>query len=237
MSELERLDALLDVRALYGTLEPGRVRGRLPSEIRDRVLDGSESEAFVAAFSDGLAEVVDAMLTAFPDNLLWDLEQIAVRQREQAFEEPDPAQSIRQLWHRVAELQDLFGRQGPIRFRYIHDFIYGFDWARWVAKNPELRSGIGPYDAAFIERMHRRGGELLDLIDANDDKYGPLIGPRPRNAFPFSREPTDEIALHRHLAAEGSLPVKAWSASEAPDWTRPYGRLREEAAQVLGIAR
>lgn len=236
MAELVELDAALAERTALWTLDPARARARLPTALCDRVLQPGDSVAFKQAFTAGLVIAVDAMLTAFPDNLLWDLEALAARQRAQALEDADPPERVCGLWQRVADLQHVFGVHGPIRFRYIHDFVYGFDWAKWVAKDPAGRARVGPYDAAFVERMHRRGQELLSLIDAGDSKYGPLPDEAARNPFGFSREPDDELALHRRLAAEGALPVQAWARDATPDWRRPYAQLREEAAQALRIS-
>lgn len=236
MSDFAALERELSGREAFWTLEPGRERARLHTELCDRLLLPSDSNALKEAFIEGLLEAMNAMLVAFPDNLLWDLEGLAARQLEQAREAADPPATLAQLWSRVAALQHVFGSHGPIRFRYIHDFIYGFDWAKWVAKDPPSRAHVGPYDAAFVERMHRRGGELLALIAAGDSKYGPLEGPDARNPFGFSRTPADELALHRRLAAQDALPVRAWDCAAQPDWRRPYARLREEAAQALRIS-
>ncbi|MCR9160981.1 MAG: ferrochelatase [Nannocystaceae bacterium] len=236
MAELAALDAALAERAAFGTLEPARVRAKLPTALCDRILEPGDPHAFERAFIEGLVEAVEAMLTAFPDNLLWDLEALAARQREQALADADPVARVRALWRGVAQLQHVFGVHGPIRFRYIHDFVYGFDWAKWVADDPGTRAGVGPYDAAFVERMHRRGEELLSLIDEGDEKYGPLLDQAARNPFGFSREPDDELALHRRLSAQGALPVRAWTRDAVPDWRRPYAALREAAAQALQIS-
>lgn len=236
MSDFAALERELAAREALWTLEPGRTRARLPTELCDRLLLPSDSGPLKAAFLDGLVEAMDAMLVAFPDNLLWDLEGLAARQLAQARPAADSAKTITHLWSRIAALQHVFGSRGPIRFRYIHDFVYGFDWAKWVAKEPSQRAQIGPYDAAFIERMHRRGGELLDLIAAGDTKYGPLEGAQARNPFGFSRTPADELALHRRLAEQDALPVRAWNPHATPDWQRPYARLRDEAAQALRIS-
>lgn len=236
MADLAALDVALAERTAFWTLDSSQARAKLPTAICDRVIQPEDSLAFKQAFIQGLVEALGAMLAAFPDNLLWDIEALAARQRAQALLDSDPAGRLRSLWRRVADLQHLFGVKGPIRFRYIHDFVYGFDWAKWVAKDPDGRASVGPYDAAFIERMHRRGGELLTLIDAGDAKYGPLPDEGARNPFGFSREPEDELALHRRLAAEGSLPVHAWTRDAVPDWRRPYAQLREEAAEALRIS-
>lgn len=236
LADLATFDAALAERTAFWTLGSAQARATLPTALCDRVLQPEDSRTFEQAFVEGLAEALDAMLVAFPDNLLWDLEALAARQRAQALHDRDPPGRLRVLWRRVAELQHLFGAHGPIRFRYIHDFVYGFDWAKWVAEDPDARASVGPYDAAFVERMHRRGAELLALIDGGDAKYGPLSDVEARNPFGFSREPDDELALHRRLAAEGALPVQAWTREAVPDWRRPYAQLREQAAEALRIS-
>ncbi|MBV1856996.1 MAG: ferrochelatase [Nannocystaceae bacterium] len=236
MFDFIALERELSGREAYWTLAPGRVRARLHTELCDRLLLDSDSVPLKEAFIEGLVQAMNAMLSAFPDNLLWDLEGLAARQLQQARLAADPAATLSLLWSRVAQLQHVFGRGGPIRFRYIHDFVYGFDWARWVAKDPDARQHVGPYDSAFVERMHRRGADLLELIAAGDPKYGPLAGPQSRNPFGFSRSPTDELALHRRLAEQDALPVRAWDRAAKPQWQRPYARLRDEAALALRIS-
>ncbi len=231
------LEARLRARAHFCTLDPARARARLPTELEALVLRPSDDPALARAFRVGMLRAYEAMLDAFPDNLLWDLEALASALVEQARGGGEPAIAIERSWDRVAELQYVFGRRGPIRFRYIHDFIYGFDWARWVAKEPAARATVGPYDPAFVERMHRRGGELIALIeDGSDLEYGPLPGSEIRNPFGFSREPDDELALHRSLASRDELPVLAWQPGAQPHWQRPFTQLRSRAAAALRIS-
>ena len=238
---LRDLDERLQARAAFDTLDPARAgaggRAVLPSVLAASLTTASDGPALRDAFAEGLREAVEAMLHAFPENLLWDLQALAATQLRHARASDDPPGTVRRLLHRVAALQHAFGHHGPIRFRYIHDFIYGFDWAKWVAKAPQARASIGPYDPAFVERMHARGQELVGLIESGEDaKYGPLKGPQARNPFGFSREPAAELALHRRLASSNALPIAAWDPGATPEWTRPYARLREEAADALCIS-
>jgi hypothetical protein len=66
--------------------------------------------------------------------------------------------------------------------------------------------------------------------------YPTLRDERPRNPFPFSREPDAELALHRALAASGEIPVEAWRADARPQWRRDYAELRIARARELGLA-
>jgi hypothetical protein len=135
----------------------------------------------------------------------------------------------------LVDVQALYGVHSAIRFRYVHDFIYGYDWARWVAREPQARAAIGPYDPIFVQRMRDRSAELLALIHANDDTYPPLAPNAARNPFGFSREPAAESALLFKLASADLIPVEAWRADSVPNWNRPYGELRERQARELGL--
>lgn len=188
------------------------------------------------AFTQALAAIALAELGSFPNNLFWDLDYLAMSLARQALTSEQPARLLGEVAAEVVALQRVFGGH-EIRFRYAHDFIYGYDWVKWVNKAPEERCGVGPFDLPFLRALHRRGEELLDLIEADDATYPRLRGPEARNPFGFAREPWAEERLHRSLAAEGSIPVESWRLDASPRWDRPYQRLRAERAQALGLAR
>ena len=96
---------------------------------------------------------------------------------------------MRETTELLVDVQARYGARSAIRFRYVHDFIYGYDWARWVAREPETRTAIGPYDPVFLQRMRHRADELLELIQTNDKNYPQLEQNISRNPFGFSREP------------------------------------------------
>ena len=232
MSELAAIDAELRARAQLLTLDPGRARASLPSELVAAAIHAGDPPALRDAITRGTIDLVRAMLRAFPRNLLWDLDRLVATQAELGRAGHD----VTSLMHRVALLQDRFGEHGPIRFRYVHDFVYGFDWARWVAKAPAERAHVGPYDPAFIERMHRRAHELGGAIAAGADAtYPPLPRGEIRNPFGFSREPEDELALHRALAAADAIPVQAWRVDGEARWDVDFAAQRRAQARALGL--
>jgi len=131
----------------------------------------------------------------------------------------------------------LYGQQSAIRFRYVHDFMYGFDWARWVRRDPDARKGVEPFGIEFLRQTESRGRNILELIDADDDWYPRLIDGVSRNPFPFSREPEDELPLYQLLAERACVPVEAWLLDAQPDASRDFDALREGAAASLGLDR
>lgn len=233
----ERL-AAIDARLGHArTLDPDRPRATpLATLVATVTTDPTRDARVVEAFAHGVADVADAILENFPDNIFWDLDGVLSTLWGGPCADERGDASVREVTRAMVELQEMFGRHGPIRFRYAHDFLLGYDWARWVRRDPASRAGIGPFDRAFLDRMRRRGGELLALIDDDDRKYPRLDGPEHRNPFGFSREPGDEARLLEDLAARALVPVRVWSREATPRWDQPFAELREARARALGMA-
>ncbi|MCA9535378.1 MAG: hypothetical protein KC593_16910 [Myxococcales bacterium] len=181
-----------------------------------------------------LADVGESMLRAFPLNLFWDMDGVFAELRRASRVSLDDARALAAA---LAELMALFGRDSPIQFQYVHDFVYGFDWAEWVRREPSKREGVRPFDARYVARTHQRGIELLALIEADDDKYPTLPKGEFRNPFSFSRTPQQERRLFEALAAAGAIPNPAWSCDEEPCWARDFDAERETIAAELGLVR
>lgn len=213
----------------WRTLAPDRSRATAVAEVVARISGDAET---VAALDQGLADIVEAVAENFPENVFWDFDRLVA-----ALVARRDADAIRRAAAQVVRLQRGFGRHGVISFRYAHDFLYGFDWARWVARDAAARACVGPFDPQFLDYLEARMRELVSLIEADDVKYPQLdAAQRWRNPFQFSREPADEARLFEWLAAAGQLPVEAWCFDGAEDWREPYSALRREAATALGIA-
>jgi hypothetical protein len=212
------------------SLDPGRdvapSASELVASLAGRLAPVGGDEAF-ARVLDGVAQ---AFAEDFPDNLFLDLELLA-----SALARAPSALAMERLGDRVRGLSHEFGAP-PIHFRYAHDFLYGFDWCRWVARDPAARAGVGPFDEPFLAYLATRAGELRALIAKDDPKYGRIGSDTFRNPFGFSREPEDEERLHRALAARDLIPVEAWRVDGRARWDRPYAQLREDVARELGVA-
>ncbi|MDC0715132.1 ferrochelatase [Stigmatella sp. ncwal1] len=227
--ELQRLEPLLGACA---SLDATRSRASLPWELAESLVEGSGEAERSRAFAQGLIEVVRAIVEDFPDNIFWDLDYLAGR----LWLAGGP-QETAHLAGRVVRLCRGFGNKSVLRFRYIHDFLFGYDWARWVLRQPDARANTGPFDLGFLDYLDARREELVELIARNDAKYGPLRGKEFRNPFIFCREPPDESQLHQVLAQADLIPVKAWRFDGERRWHLPFADLRAEAALRLGLAR
>ncbi len=235
-ARLVALDAELDAHAPRLTLAPDRERATSLTELFDREpFDDapSDSGALQADFGLALERVARAMHDAFPENLFWDLDALAHRLARTGREEGPRAMIAQSAL--VAAMQHLFGRETPIAFQYTHDFVYGFDWAKWVRRAPIDHAHVGPFDARFLDSMWRRGHELLVLIANDDDEYPKLRGRKARNPFGFERDPEHERRIYRDLAERDLLPVRAWEREPRGQWDRPFRELREERAKALGL--
>ena len=217
-----RLDAVLIERRSLG---PGRTRATSLEDIGHALL-GSVAEP--DALARDLVRIAEAVHRAFPGNLFWDFDFLA------ACLAKAEAGVRGEMTERIVALQDRFGLSSPICFRYVHDFMYGFDWARWVQKAPDSRRGVGPFDLVFLSYLDRRGGELVKLISENDAKYPRLEAGVMRNPFEFPREPEDEARLHEDLARRGLIPVEAWRFDAVPRFSEPFSDLHRERALSLG---
>lgn len=233
---LDALDARLDALP-HGalTLAPTRSRATPLAALVQALArgDGALEEALASA----LGAVVEAQLDNFPDNLFWDLDFLASSLVSEARTKEAPAAFVRDASLVVVELMAIYGMRSPVRFQYVHDFTYGFDWAKWVRRSPDERRHVGPFDLEFLRYSERRGLELLALIARDDAEYPSLLDDRPRNVFRFSRDPADEILLLRDLAGRDLLPVEAFRIDASPRWDRPFAELRTERASALGIPR
>jgi hypothetical protein len=238
------LERLRDVDLELGqrrSLHPERAQASSLTGLGELLLAAEDPPALKAAFARGLSAVALAIARNFPENIFWDLDFLAaslVASARAVYAEGDERRAlagVERATELLVEVQAQYGVESPIRFRYVHDFLYGYDWARWVAREPEQRRHIGPYDLVFLRRMHQRAGELAELIEADDATYPRLIAGERRNPFGFSREPDAEMALLLELSGADLVPVEAWRIDPVPEWNRPYGELREQRARRLGL--
>jgi hypothetical protein len=225
-----------ELRSELGTLRslcPSRETATPLVDIAEQLLTASTSRERGWAFAGALGDIVRAQAVSFPENVFWDFEYAAARLFDAACAvSDDELTAVRRL---VVDLVRAFGRESSVQFRYVHDFSYGFDWARWVTREPPERSAVGPLDPMFLAHMRRRAFEIAGLIAHGDTKYPALERGVARNPFGFSREPADEARLLRDLAERDLIPVQAWRMDARPDWNRPYAAEREARAQALGL--
>jgi hypothetical protein len=232
LGPLEEADALLRRQTgAVTSLSPDRDEA---TPLRDlgRELFSSLRPRTAASLADGLSDIVTAQIAHFPETIFWDFDYLTATLARGAHDSTPEA--VARLTDNIVLLQEQYGCQSVICFRYVHDFTYGFDWAKCVRRNPTDRMRVGPFDRRFVDYLMKRGGELEELIAQNDEKYPKLPDGTPRNPFGFSREPDDERRLFVELAARNLLPVRTWEIDATPVWDRPFADLRASVAAELG---
>jgi hypothetical protein len=205
------------------------------TELEGMVFQQSSDESLIAILRDTLQRILDALLHNFPENIFWDFDFIVSSMLKQALLADDKVNFLEDFGNKIVLLMDLFGKDSEIRFRYVHDFMYGFDWARWVQKKPDRRADSEPFCLHFLDDLLCKGEEILRSIKEDDVKYPKISVHRYRNPFCFSREPDSEHRLLTHLAARKCIPVAAWEWDAIGVWNKPFYLLREQASTKLNI--
>ena len=228
-------DAELDRAVNVCSLDVGRSRATRLADLGRALLTEDIAADVRTAFVNGVASIARAQLRSFPETIFWDFDFLARSLVDEcAPHTPGAASRLGQSCETIVALHERFGSD-RIRFQYAHDFVYGFDWAKWISRAPEERADVGAFGAPFLDAMLTRAGELVELIERDDATYPKLADDRPRNPFSFSREPEHERALLIDLARSGDVPVQTWNLDARPTWRRPYQELRAERAKALAI--
>ena len=234
MTPLAGVDAKI-ARTRLGalTVDPDRSVATSLVELVSSLADARQMP-FLAAAASAVAE---AQLESFPENLFWDFDFYLASIHVHASSAPDYQSHVEAVTDVTVRLMRLYGQQSAIRFRYVHDFMYGFDWARWVRRDSQARAAFEPFGLEFLQQTERRGQDIHALIAADDAWYPQLPDGAVRNPFPFSREPEQELRLYEVLAEKGCMPVEAWRVDARPEADRNFDELRERAARSLGLGR
>ncbi|MBW4684119.1 MAG: hypothetical protein KME40_03270 [Komarekiella atlantica HA4396-MV6] len=196
----------------------------------------STNTQILTTFRDTLEDIVHAQLQSFPENIFWDFDFMVHSMLSQALVADEGAVIfLKSFGEKMVSLTDMFGTKTEIRFRYVHDFMYGFDWARWVQKDPQTRVHVEPFSLVFLDYLLAKGKELLQRIGQDKVKCYKLCDTGYRNPFTFSREPEDEYRLLTYLAQEQLIPVAAWNWNAHPVWNKPFQEIRQQLALKLNI--
>ncbi len=205
------------------------------SEIGNLITAQIQEEELIIVFRDTLARILSSALNNFPDNIFWDLDFLVSSMLKQALMAERIDAFIDNFGDKIVYLMETFGRESEINFRYVHDFTYGYDWAKWVSKNPRERSHLEPFCLDFLDYLLTRGQEILYKISIDDAHYHRLQNNNYRNPFRFSREPEDERRLLTYLADNQLIPVATWNWNAQPTWKKPFHKIREQVSLQLNI--
>lgn len=218
------------------SLNPQKTRITSFAELGYLTAQKSTNTQILTTFRDTLEDIVHAQLQSFPENIFWDFDFMVNSMLRQALVADEGAVIFLKCFgEKMVSLSEMFGIKTEIRFRYVHDFMYGFDWARWVQKEPQTRVHVEPFSLVFLDYLLAKGKELLQRINQGQVKCYKLCDTGYRNPFTFSREPEDEYRLLTYLAQEQLIPVATWNWNAHPVWNKPFQEMRQQLALKLNI--
>ncbi|MBE9201122.1 MULTISPECIES: hypothetical protein [unclassified Nodularia (in: cyanobacteria)] len=205
-------------------------------ELENLITASITDQEIIITMRDNLELIVYAQVQNFPENIFWDFDFMVSSMVRQALVAEEGAIAFLECFgKKMVLLIELFGIKKEIRFRYVHDFIYGFDWARWVQKEPQTRSDSEPFSLVFLDYLLIKGEKLVKRINYGQVTSYNLGNTGYRNPFDFSREPEDERLLLTSLAKEKLIPVEAWNWDTSPVWNQPFQEMRQQLALELNI--
>jgi hypothetical protein len=231
------LDQILKAQSINPlTLNPHKTLITSFVELEKLITAITTDPEFILALRDTLELIIYAQVRNFPENIFWDFDFLVSSMVRQALVADAGAISFLECFgKKMILLIELFGIKQEIRFRYVHDFMYGFDWARWVQKEPENRANSDPFSLVFLDYLLIKGEKLIKHINCGQVTSYKLGNTGYRNPFDFSREPEDESLLFNYLAREKLIPVEAWKWDTSPMWNQPFQEMRQELALKLNI--
>lgn len=206
------------------------------AELGNLIAEENTEIQFLITLEETIESIVLTQLQNFPENIFWDFDFMVSSMLRQALIADEGAVPFLKIFgQKMVLLTEMFGSKTEIRFRYVHDFIYGFEWARWVQKEPQKRAQIEPFSPVFLDYLLVKGKELLQRINHGQVTSYKLCDTGYRNPFTFSREPEDEYRLLTYLAEEELIPVAVWNWNGSPVWNKPFQEMRQQLALKLNI--
>ncbi|MEH2339689.1 hypothetical protein [Nostoc sp.] len=206
------------------------------AELGNFITEQNTDIEFLTTLQETLESIVRTQLRNFPENIFWDFDFLVSSMLRQALVADEGAIAFLKVFgKKMVLLIEMFGNKTQMRFRYVHDFMYGFDWARWVQKEPQNRAHIEPFSLIFLDYLLVKGKELLQRINHGQIISYKLCETGYRNPFTFSREPEDEYRLLTYLAEEQLIPVAVWNWNACPVWNKPFQEMRQQLALKLNI--
>lgn len=212
------------------SLSPNRDKPLAPWQIVKEFegkLSGAQQGDVVKRFTSFLKVVRES----YPRNIYWDLDRLVSSTIERGFFKGEFQH--KEFEKRIDRIEDLmidFGCKGEIRFEFIHDFTYGFDWVKWIQKSkPRHVAYDDPFQNEFLSYLKSRGGQILELIHSGcDAKYPQLKAGEFRNAYTYDRSREAEIQLMSSLVRQNFVPLKIWERDAKPVYIEQAFEKRRE---------
>ncbi|MEH2239344.1 MAG: hypothetical protein V7K30_24570 [Nostoc sp.] len=133
------------------SLNPQKILITSFAELGNLITEQKANIKLLTTLQETLESIVYSQLQNFPENIFWDLDFLVSSMLRQALVADEGAIAFLKVFgEKMISLTEMFGNKTEMRFRYVHDFIYGFDLARWVQKEPQKRAQIEPFSLVFL---------------------------------------------------------------------------------------
>ncbi|WP_306557610.1 hypothetical protein [Nostoc sp. 'Peltigera malacea cyanobiont' DB3992] len=121
------------------------------AELGNLIAEQNTDIQIITTIQQTLESIVRTQLENFPENIFWDFDFLVSSMLRQALTAEEGAINFLKIFSKkMICLTEMFGNKTEMRFRYVHDFMYGFDWARWVQKEPQNRAHVEPFSLVFL---------------------------------------------------------------------------------------
>lgn len=188
-------------------------------------------------YENVVIEICNSIQDNFPQNIFYDLDYLFYQiLQESKTSEIGFEPKLNEFQNSLNSIFTIFGIHSSVKFRYIHDFIYGYDWLKWTLEKKGSQEIESPLGEPFLNYITNRGKELENLIEGNDKNY-PVLNEPFRNPFLFVRSTQEEEILHSNLSIDHLIPLEAWNLFAIPKSDKNYSEIRTKRALELGIDR
>lgn len=232
----EQLDRIIEQHHIIPrSLNPQKSLCTKFEVLGDLAVQTCPDKNIITALKNSLEQILIAQIKNFPKNIFWDFDFLVAYLVQKTSQNPQDAISYLEIFaNKIIALMDLYGNHHVICFRYVHDFSYGFDWARWIKKQPQKRNQIEPFNTIFLDDLLKRGQQMSKAIANDENDTYRSCNNLYRNSFNFSREPEAEFQLMTLLASYHLIPVPTWNWNATPTWEKPFDQLREQISLKIG---
>ncbi len=229
------IDEFIESKSIaFKSLNPAQDKAHSFQLLGRKLQEDYPDYPYTATLAGLCLDIIKAQIRHYPQNVFYDMDFMVHECVRMSLQQENGHAFLLMLSERLQALMATFGKETKISFQYVHDFSYGFDWAKWVGKSPEHRKNIGAFDPLFLDYLQSRGKEMLALIEVNDEKYAPLkSGEKYRNPFSFARTPAEETTLMRSLFAQNLIPLPLWDWDGVAVWDKDYQAERKIIAERL----
>ncbi|NCN10043.1 MAG: hypothetical protein GW938_09390 [Leptospira sp.] len=236
LNQLEEIDRILINNSIsYLSLCPDKKYATPIKKLIEQEQENFETDADINNWIDFCHKLIEESVSNFRENIFWDFDflihSLVIEYKVSSIKQ----EFIENRKEKIKSIFRLFGSKSLIRFKYLHDFLYGYDWYKWQTQSQESSNELKPFGDSFLNYIESRGKELIELIERNDTNYPALENEESRNPFYFSRDKEEETLLWKSLAKDNLIPIPSWQRKIPISLSHNFSEIRNQRAIDLQI--